>query len=107
MLLLVELRRRGVVLALVGDRLRVRARRGVLTAADRDRLRAERDGVTALVREERDRPAGLLPIVRHDHECRCGLVFNCAVPACAGNDITCVCCKLDAMADRAGVAAKG
>jgi hypothetical protein len=40
------------------------------------------------------RPAALLRLVRHEHECRCGRHFKCTTPSCAGQTIACVVCKL-------------
>src|SRR5262249_43508805 len=30
------------------------------------------------------RPPGLLRLVHHEHRCRCGAMFKCTAPSCAG-----------------------
>ena len=52
--LLAALQTRGVRLAAVGDRLRVEAPRGVLTAADRAALAAHKAALLALLRADAD-----------------------------------------------------
>jgi|SRR5579862_3050738 len=81
-----------------GGRIHYRAARGVLTPADVEALRRHRDAILAVLYAERghrtELAGGRLLLVHHDHRCGCGRVFRCTAPACAGDAVPCVVCRL-------------
>ena len=111
--LLAGLRRRGAILQVVGECLRVDAPVGVVTAADRAALAEHKAELLAMLdgpvaRGERVEsgvlgapPSGFLRVLPHAHACRiCSKRFRCTAPSCAGQPKRCVCCTLDAIEGR-------
>jgi hypothetical protein len=104
-----ELRARDVSLSVENGRLRVEGPKDALSAAVLIEIAARKP---ELLRHLGSRGSGLLAVVRHEHQCRCGRQFRCTAPACAGKSILCVCCKLDDIeariaGRRSGQAARG
>jgi hypothetical protein len=105
--------RRGAIIQVVTDHLRVNTPAGVVTAADRAALAEHKTELIVMLggpvaRGERVEsgvlgapPSGFLRVVPHAHACRsCSRRFRCTAPSCAGQPKRCVCCTLDAIEGR-------
>jgi hypothetical protein len=111
--LLAGLRRRGAIVQVVSDRLRLNAPVGVVTAADRAALAEHKAELLAMLRGSiarvervdsgllRAPQTGCLRVQRHIHVCTtCSTEFSCTAPSCGDQRKRCVCCTLDAIEDR-------
>jgi hypothetical protein len=111
--LLAGLRRRGAILQVVNDRLRVDAPVGVVTAADRAALAEHKGELLVMlggsiarvegVESSLQGPlqSGFLFMVRHAHVCTtCFRQFRCTAPSCAEQPTQCISCKLDRIEGR-------
>jgi hypothetical protein len=111
--LLAGLRRRGVILQAVSDRVRVDAPVGVVTDADRAAVAEHKAELLAILggsiaRAERgdsgllgNPPTGFLHVQHHAHVCTtCSRRFRCTAPSCTGQSKRCVCCTLDSIEGR-------
>jgi hypothetical protein len=86
---LADLTARGVSVDVEDGDLLVDGPRDALDTETITELRRRKSEILSL-----RRPAGLLVLVPHEHDCRCGRHFKCTAPSCAGKRIRCVCCKL-------------
>jgi hypothetical protein len=111
--LLAGLRRRGAILQVVSDRLRVDAPVGVVTAADRAALAEHKAELLAMLGSSIGQlervgsdlqgaaRSGFLLMVRHAHVCTtCFRQFRCTAPSCAEQSTQCISCKLDRIEGR-------
>jgi hypothetical protein len=111
--LLAGLRRRGAILHVVSDRVRVDAPAGVVTDADRAAVAKHKaelldilgGSIARAERVESDlqgaRQANFVSVQRHVHVCTtCSATFSCTAPSCSGQPKRCVCCTLGPIGER-------